>query len=73
MTKTLGIGYTIFEFDGKTKKPVAMEKAHPGNFADELRKIEARIRKMNDRKLYNMCLWVGLYGFMFRVALSLIQ
>ena len=75
MTKTIGIGYTLYEYDGKTKRSISMTKAHPGNIKQELSRIEKKISKMvnSNKKLYDLCIWTGLYGFVFRVFLEMIR
>lgn len=73
MTKTLGIGYTLYEFDGKTKRPLNMTKAHPGNLAKEIAKIERKIAKMSNSKTFNLALWMGAFGYVFRAFLEVIR
>ena len=70
-TKKIGIGYTIFEFEGKIKRPVAMVKVSPGNFMKELRKLEERTRRNNSRQFMILFAGAFAYGYMIRIILSL--
>jgi len=70
-TKKIGIGYTIFEFEGKVKRPVTMVKVSPGNFMKELRKLEERTRRDNSHSFMILFAGAFAYGYMIRIILSL--
>lgn len=70
--KRYGIGYTIFEFEGSVKKPIDMTKARPGNFYNEVAKLEKRLKRMNTEfKIGCLCAWALAYGFYAKIFLSL--
>jgi hypothetical protein len=70
-TKKIGIGYTIFEFEGKVKRPLTMVKASQGNFMNELKKLEERMRRENSRQLMLLCMGAFTYGYAVRTILAL--
>jgi hypothetical protein len=69
-TKKIGIGYTIFEFEGEKKRPLTMVKVKSGNFMKELRHLEERMKngKIN---LVWLCMGAFAYGYMIRTVLEI--
>jgi len=67
--KKIGIGYTIFEFEGEKKRSLTMVKVKPGNFMKEMRRLEER---MKSGKINLMWLLMGAfaYGYMIRTVLA---
>ena len=57
MTKTIGIGYTLYEYDGKTKRSISMTKAHPGNIKQELSLISPKANTIYIKSCFPVSQW----------------
>ena len=69
--KKMGIGYTIFEFEGEKKRTLIMVKVKPGNFMKEMKRLEERVRRSGKIDLIWLCLGAFAYGYMIRTVLAL--
>jgi len=72
-TKSYGIGYTIFEFEGDEKRPLGMIKARPGNLYNEMASLQKRLKKIGDtRKVFDLIAWSFLLGYSVQVMTLII-
>ena len=68
-----GIGYTIFAYEGREKRPVQSVKSIAGNVDQELRKLRSRMKRLNDQPdLFGLTLGALMYGFSIRVFFGMI-
>lgn len=70
--KEYAVGYTIFEFEGTDRRPIANFKPIKGNIKDVVGTLERRIKKIkSNHALMGICAYALAYGFSVRVLLSL--